>query len=109
LRCRAHDADRPDLDGLFDSIEPELRLSISRRDTRSTAAELVATDALLFDLGFSTSLDPTQPTLTRDIPEGSPTRLGVSLRFGSAAVGALLDDLDNEIGWDVDMLNAAHL
>jgi hypothetical protein len=107
LRGRSVDHGRPDLGGALTTIAPEVRLTVTRRDTRATAAELLATEALLFDLGFLASFDPEAPSVTRDVPAGRPTRLGLTLRLGPGAVSSLLADLDDDLGWDVDVLNAA--
>jgi len=107
FRCRSRQ-ESSDLDLPHDEATPELRLTMTRRDAATRAGELRAIERLLYHLGFIDHLDGRRRVLTGDVAPGSAARLGITLRLAGEAVQALLTALDDQAGWDTDVLNAAH-
>lgn len=95
--------DQRDLSLPFDTVDRSLRLTFSRTQTKTAAAQLNALQTLLIDLGFFVTA---AQSLT-DAPANADTTFALDIRLDEAALTAFAQD-DGETNWNKDYRNAAY-
>jgi hypothetical protein len=88
-----------DRDAKYDTFDASIRLTFVREDSNARDEEMKSLSDLLGDLGMLVS--------TPMASAAGQTRFAVELNLPAAALDALIRDINDEDGWNVDMRNAA--
>ena len=87
-----------DRDAKYDSFDASIRLTYVREDTNVRDEEVKSLSDLLGDLGMLVS--------TPMASVAGQTRFAVELNLPAPAIDALIQDIGDEDGWNLDMRNA---